>query len=329
MKIALLGLGRIGMVYAEELLQTAEVEVLAYSPTQRKRFRPLVGNSRFSFSSDFAKILASDCDAFIIATPSTTHLDYLKALVPLGKPIFCEKPVDLLEKNIHKVQRWQQQYQTPVLVGFNRRFDPQVRRMKAKIEDGHIGNIHIVKLTGRDPAPPSKEFARHSGGLFLDMMIHDFDMVRHLTAAEPVSVYAKADLKVAKSFAEFGDVDTAICIVKMSDGALVTIDNSRKATYGYDQRLEVFGSKGMIQIPNQRHDHTVVCNKSGTHRSPLKNFFMDRYLSSYQEELRHFLSVVRDPKTSVAVSLHDAWMATRMGVAARKSSQSGREILLK
>lgn len=329
LKIGMFGLGRIGLVFSETLLAMGQsVQLVAYSPAKRKRFSHLHAYPNFLFCDDLSEMLSTDFAGYIVASPSDTHYDYLKKLVPKKKPIFCEKPVDLQASKIAKIASMAADHQVPVLVGFNRRFDPQVQSIKQTLRDGKIGDLHLLRLTSRDPAPPSLKFARSSGGLFLDMSIHDFDMLRFLTGSEPISVFCKADLRSVPQFAVIGDVDTALTTVTMADGTLVSIDNSRSTAYGYDQRIEAFGSKGMVQMNNQRHDETHLHIKSGQHAKPLKSFFMDRYTESYRKEMEHFIALIRNPAIPPAVDVNDALVATKLAVAASKSRKTGREIHL-
>ena len=321
------GLGRIGLVFAETLLQLDHpLELVAYSPVKRRRFAHLFDHSDFSYSDSLAEMRRQKFSAYLIASPSDTHFEYLRKVLPEGVPVFCEKPVDLSKKKIEQIKELAARHGSKVLVGFNRRFDPQVKSLKKSIDDGLIGDIHILKLTSRDPAPPSLKFARSSGGLFLDMVIHDFDMMRFLTNSEPVSIFTKADLRVATKFAAFDDVDTALTTVKMANGTLVSIDTSRKAVYGYDQRIEVFGQKGMLQMNNERHDNTAYFSKRGKQAAPLKDFFMDRYAQSYRLEMEHFINLISDEQTRPLVNVSDALVATEVALAANKSRLTGKEI---
>jgi len=330
LKIGMFGLGRIGLVFAETLLSMSKsVQLIAYSPAKRKRFAHLHSHPNFQFCADLKEMFAADFSGYIVASPSDTHYDYLKKLVPKGKPIFCEKPIDLRADKIARVATLAADHKVPVLVGFNRRFDPQVQSIKQSLQGGKIGDLHLLRLTSRDPNPPSLAFARSSGGLFLDMSIHDFDMLRFLTGSEPVSIFCKASLRSVPQFAAIGDVDTALTTVTMADGTLVSIDNSRRTAYGYDQRIEAFGSKGMVQMNNQRHDETQLYSKNGQQAKPLKNFFMDRYAESYRREMEHLIELIGNPDTiSPAVDVHDALIATKIAVAASKSRKTGREVYL-
>ncbi len=321
------GLGRIGLVFAETLLQLDyPLELVAYSPVKRRRFTHLFDHPDFRYCNSLVDMHREKFSAYLIASPSDTHFGYLKKVLPEGVPIFCEKPVDLSTKKIEQIKELAGRHGSKVMVGFNRRFDPQVKSLKKSIDDGMIGDIHILRLTSRDPAPPPIKFARTSGGLFLDMVIHDFDMMRYLTNSEPVSIFTKADLRIATKFAAFDDVDTALTTVKMANGTLVSIDTSRKAVYGYDQRIEVFGPKGMLQMNNERHDYTEYFSKKGQQAAPLKDFFMDRYAQSYRLEMEHFLKLISDEKTLPLVNVSDALIATQVALAANKSRLTGREI---
>ncbi|MCB0688162.1 MAG: inositol 2-dehydrogenase [Saprospiraceae bacterium] len=329
MKIGLIGLGRIGKLYAEILLKNFdEIEVCAFSPRLQKRFYDLTHISRFKFFSSWNSFIGDhSIIGYIIAAPSTTHYEYIKKLIKFGKPIFCEKPLDLSLKRIDKIHELTKDSGFPITIGFNRRFDPDIRQLKKEIQTGTIGTPHIVKITSRDPAPPSIEFLRSSGGLFLDMVIHDFDMARFLLDEEPISIYSEAEVLIDQEIGKIGDFDTAISTLKFPKGTMVVIDNSRRSVYGYDQRIEVFGSKGMITTKNQR-DHSVIkYDHKGSHMTPLKDFFIERYYQSYVNEMTEFLKICQGDKGQI-VTVNDARQATKIALAAMKSIKNQRQNLI-
>ncbi len=320
MTLGLIGLGRIGILFMNVILQEfSEVSIVAYSPRKQKRFIDLIKSNRVRFTTDWKSFLeGTEMDGYIIASPSDTHFDYIRQLAIKGKPIFCEKPLDLSLHKINTIQKLIEKNNTFLTVGFNRRFDPDIMQLKKEIKSGTVGKPHIVRITSRDPAPPPAEFIKSSGGLFLDMVIHDFDMARFLLEDEPISVYAEADVMVDPMIGELGDVDTAVTTLKFSKGTIVVIDDSRKAVYGYDQRIEVFGSKGMVSTKNQREHSLVIHTNTGSHMIPYKDFFMERYRQSYANELKEFLKICTG-KEGLMVTVQDAYMATKIALAAMKS----------
>ena len=329
MTIGLIGLGRIGMLFAQVLLKEfSGIKIFIYSPRKQKRFISLIKLPDVVFTTEWESFLAYDkIDGYMVAAPSDTHFDYVQQLAPKGKPIFCEKPLDLSLQKIDSIQKVIEKNKITLTVGFNRRFDPDIIQLKKEIKSGKIGTPHILKITSRDPAPPPAEFIKSSGGLFLDMIIHDFDMARYLLEDEPIYVYSEADVMVDPAIGKLGDVDTAVTTLKFAKGTIVVIDDSRKAVYGYDQRIEAFGSKGMASIKNQREHSVVTHTDKGSHMIPFKNFFMERYHQSYISELKEFLKICQGKK-GLIVSAHDAYMATKIALAAMKSAKGKKRVAI-
>lgn len=320
MQIGLIGLGRIGMLFADMLVREfPEVQITVYSPRVQQRFSGLIHSPRIYFTTDWMEFLTHpDIDGYIIASPSDTHFDYIGQLVIKGKPIFCEKPLDLSLAKIDAIHQMTVKHKIPLTVGFNRRFDPDIIQLKKELDAGAIGIPHIVKITSRDPAPPPLEFMKSSGGLFLDMVIHDFDMSRFLLEDEPLTIYTEADVLVDPKIAELGDVDTAVSTLKFKKGTIVVIDDSRRAVYGYDQRIEVFGSDGMLATKNQREHSVVRFSNTGSQMDPYKDFFMERYRQSYITEIKEFIKICQG-KPGQMVSVDDAYQATGIALAAMTS----------
>lgn len=327
MLVGLIGLGRIGMLFTEVLLKEfPEIQILVYSPRLQKRFKNLTNNPRVIFTPDLKEFFQNETVAgYIIAAPSDTHFDYVVKIAKKKKPIFCEKPLDLSLSRIKKIKELTEKNGILLTVGFNRRFDPEIMELKKEIQSGTIGIPHIIRITSRDPAPPSLEFLKSSGGLFLDMIIHDFDMSRFLLEDEPVSIYAEADVLIDPKIGQLGDFDTAVSTLKFKKGTIVVIDDSRKAVYGYDQRIEVFGSKGMISNKNQRDHSLVKYLRSGSHMIPYKNFFMERYHQSYVNEIKEFINICRGERGNI-VTIDDAYQATKIAHAAIKSAKGKKRI---
>lgn len=327
--VGVIGLGRIGKVHLENLLfRIPEANVVtAYDPNQQKRDYAKEQGVPIVTESEEKAITHEQIDAVFICSPTTTHVNIIKQAIEAGKHIFCEKPLDLSIDNIETVNSWVSDSGIKLQIGFNRRFDANFKHIRQQVQDGVIGEPHILTITSRDPAPPPIEFVPTSGGLFMDMTIHDFDMARFIVGSEVVEVYAKAAVRVDEAIREFGDVDTATIQLEFANGCLGQINNSRQSGYGYDQRLEIFGSKGMARIGNNYPTTTVVHNKDGRHSANPLYFFMERYTEAYCEEVRSFVkSVVNN--VPVEVSVADALAATNIALACNASLQQNRPIKL-
>jgi len=328
-KIAILGLGRIGQIHLKNLVFSGRniTPVAITSSEIGRQFAETLGVKHIHPDLQSAMEVENP-DAVVICAPSDTHYDYVKYLIGLGKAIFCEKPLDLSAERIEELESLATQKGVPLMVAFNRRFDPSFSRLKTAIREGKVGEPHLIRITSRDPAPPSIEFLKSSGGIFMDQIIHDFDMVRFLLDDEVVEIYAKGDVKVDPRIGEIGDWDTAVSILTFQSGVMAIIDNSRQAVYGYDQRIEIFGSKGMLKVDNsspyQLDYHT---EKGGLSPRPY-HFFLDRYQDSYRVELDRFLDVLikGDP---IPVGAGDALVATKIALAAAESVRENRPVKLK
>jgi myo-inositol 2-dehydrogenase/D-chiro-inositol 1-dehydrogenase len=273
-------------------------------------------------------ILAStDIDAVVICTPTDTHADLIERFTNTGKAVFCEKPVDLSLVRVKACLKVVQANQGTVMVGFNRRFDPDFMGVKAAIDAGSLGDVEMVTITSRDPGAPPADYITGSGGIFRDMTIHDFDMARWLLGEEVDSVLAAASVLTDKKIGDLGDFDSVNVILRTASGKQAVITNSRRATYGYDQRIEVLGSKGMAQAENQGENRVVLADKSGFHAAPLLNFFMTRYIAAYANEIAAFVAAVKNG-TETPTTTHDGLMALALAEAALKSVAEGRAIKL-
>ncbi len=329
LNIGIIGLGRIGKVHLENLLyRVTEANVVsAFDPNAHKcDFASQLGVPKIAES--VTDLIHDDAiQAVVICSPTTTHIEILEMAIAGNKHIFCEKPLDLSIDNIERIKNLADDKGVKLQVGFNRRFDANFRQIRRQVKDGIVGDPHILKITSRDPAPPPIEFVSTSGGLFMDMTIHDFDMARFIVGSEVTEVYAKASVKVDEAIGRAGDVDTAIIQLQFENGCLGLIDNSRQSGYGYDQRLEIFGSKGMAKIGNNFPDTAVVYNNEGRHSSQPLYFFMERYTEAYCEEMRAFVhSIVNDK--NVEVSANDALAATRIALACQESIHTNLPIQL-
>jgi myo-inositol 2-dehydrogenase/D-chiro-inositol 1-dehydrogenase len=263
----------------------------------------------------------------VICTPTNTHYQMILDAAAAGKHIFCEKPIDLTLARIAEINRGVAGCGVKMMVGFNRRFDPNFRKVCEMVRAGKIGQPHVLRITSRDPGPPPETYIRASGGIFLDMTIHDFDMARNLMNSEVVEVYARATVLVDPVFERAGDWDTAVVTLTFANGAMGAIDNSRKAVYGYDQRVEVFGSEGMVTIANNTPDTHIYCDREGIHTALPLDFFMQRYAESYRNEMQAFVDAVR-AGTPVPVGGHDGLMAVEIGLAAIRSARENRPVRL-
>lgn len=264
----------------------------------------------------------SDIDAVAICTSSTTHTEIIEAAAAAGKHIFCEKPVDLTLAGIDRALDAVKAAGVLMQVGFNRRFDASFRRVRQAIVNKEIGQPHTLHIISRDPAPPPVSYIRSSGGIFLDLAIHDFDMANFLLGSDVERVFALGAVRIAPEIGDAGDVDTATALLQYSDGTIATIENSRKTTYGYDQRLEVFGSNGSMRAGNAFPDTTVMANEMGVRRTVPHTFFIERYKEAYVEEMRAFAEAALTGGES-PVSGEDARVPAVWGLAAARSLETG------
>jgi myo-inositol 2-dehydrogenase/D-chiro-inositol 1-dehydrogenase len=327
LRIGVLGCGRIGKVHSRSAMLNARCKVTAVADAQPDAARALAQETGARAQSAAEIIAASDIDAIIICSPTDTHADYIEAAARAGKATLCEKPVDLSADRIAVCLERIAPQKVPLMIGFNRRFDPSFAQLQQQLRAGRIGEIESVSIVSRDPAPPTADYIRRSGGLFRDMMIHDFDLARFLLGEEPVEVYAAGAALFDENARAQGDVDTAAALLKTARGAICQISCSRRASYGYDQRIEVHGSKGMLRAANI-HLTTVECaDQSGFHADPLLHFFLERYMPAYQRELDHFIDSVTNG-TAPSSSGRDGLLAQRLADAATESAHTGRSIKL-
>ena len=330
MKFAVLGAGRIGKIHAETLaLRLPDTEVTAiadvYEPATAETAARL--HIPVSSSDTLAVIRRDDVDAVAICTSTDTHVQYIIEAANAGKHIFCEKPIDMELAHIDRALEAVEKAGVQLQIGFNRRFDPNFARVRRAIIEGEVGTPHLLHIISRDPGPPPISYVRVSGGMMIDMTIHDFDMARFLIGSEVEEIYAVAKVRVDPAIAEAGDVDTALAVLKFANGVIGTIDNSRKAVYGYDQRVEVFGSGGKIQSDNNYPNSAFVSTAQAVYRDLPLNFFIDRYMDSYVIELRAFVDAVRNG-TPVPVSGSDGRIPVVMAKAARRSIDLDRPVKL-
>lgn len=327
LRIAVLGVGRIGKMHAELIARQVPGATLAMVQDVYAPAAAAVGGALgVPFTTDVDEVLASPAvDAVAICSSTDTHVPLLVASAKAGKAIFCEKPVSLDLGKVDEALAIIADLGVPLQIGFNRRFDPAHASVRDAVTSGEVGDVHLVRITSRDPAPPPIEYVKVSGGLFLDMMIHDFDMARFITGSEVTEVYARAAVRVDPAIGEAGDVDTAVVVLTHANGAITTIDNSRQAVYGYDQRVEAFGSGGMAASDNPLQHTGSRRTAAGTTGTTIPYFFLDRYIPSYVHEWSAFVRYVRDGGPS-PVDAAAGRAPLVIGLAAKRSVAEGRPV---
>jgi myo-inositol 2-dehydrogenase/D-chiro-inositol 1-dehydrogenase len=314
-------------MHAELLARQVEgATVTSVLDAQEEAARQVADELGVTAAAGLDDLLATDAvDAVAICTSTDTHADLIVAAAQAGKAIFCEKPVSLDLGEVDRALAAVEEAGVPFQIGFNRRFDPAHASVAAAVADGTVGEPQLARITSRDPAPPPMAYVRGSGGIFLDMTIHDFDMARFVTGSEVVEVFARGAVRVDPAFGDAGDVDTAAVMLVHENGCLTMIDNSRQAVYGYDQRVEVFGSAGMAASENPLAYSAVVRTKDGTHTPTLPYFFLERYVPSYLGEWEAFVGAVASGRTP-PVSGADARAPLVIGLAAWRSVREGRPV---
>ncbi|HUA04550.1 MAG TPA: inositol 2-dehydrogenase [Solirubrobacteraceae bacterium] len=326
LRIGVIGVGRIGRMHAELIAHQVPGAALgavydAYEPAARD----IATQLGVPAAASVEEIFDSQLDAVAICSSSDTHVNLLIAAADAGKAVFCEKPVSLDLSEVDRALDAIDAAGVPFQIGFNRRFDPAHASVRDAVESGAVGTPHLLRISSRDPEPPPPAYVRTSGGLFLDMMIHDFDMARFVTGSEVVEVFARGAVRVDPAIGEAGDIDTALVTLVHEDGCLTAIDNSRRAAYGYDQRVEVFGSAGMAMSENPRAHTGSVLTPAGERRPPNPYFFLERYLPSYVREWEAFVQAVKTGVTP-PVSSSDARAPLVIGLAAGRSLREGRPV---
>jgi myo-inositol 2-dehydrogenase/D-chiro-inositol 1-dehydrogenase len=327
LRIAVIGAGRIGKIHSGNVARHPRARLVAVVDPMEEAARALAHEHGSDWARDAGELIAGkDIDAIVIGSPTNTHIDLIERAAAAGKAVMCEKPIDL---DIGKVDRCLANLRrnpVPLLLGFNRRFDPSAEALKRAIDAGEVGQVRQVIISSRDPGPPPLSYLAASGGLFRDMTIHDFDMGRWLLGEEPVEVYATASCLVDPQVAQHNDYDTAMVIMRTASGSQCHINNCRQAVYGYDQRLEVFGSNGMIANDNLRPTTLRRFDAKVTEsREPLLNFFLERYAESYRRELDAFVSAVLDHKP-VPVGAEDGRRALMLADAALESARAAKAV---
>jgi myo-inositol 2-dehydrogenase/D-chiro-inositol 1-dehydrogenase len=328
--VGIIGAGRIGRLHAENLVRRIpQASVSAVCDIVLEAAQKCAAELGISTATQDHRVIMEDpkIEAVIICSSTDTHAQMIEEAAGAGKHIFCEKPIALDLARIDRALAAAEKAGVKLQVGFNRRFDANHSRVRQAVEQGEIGEPHLLHIISRDPAPPPIEYIRVSGGMFLDMTIHDFDMARFLIGSEVDEVYATGGVMVDPAIGEAGDIDTAVIILRFENGVIGTVDNSRQAVYGYDQRVEVFGSQGSISTGNRHPNVATVSSAQTIYRDLPFHFFMDRYVDSYVTEMEAFIACIQR-NTEPPVTGRDGRIPVIMGHAARKSYEENRPVRL-
>jgi myo-inositol 2-dehydrogenase/D-chiro-inositol 1-dehydrogenase len=328
--VGLIGTGRIGNLHAKNLaFRVPGANLAAVADIRAQAAEECAVECQCPAAcQDYRTILEDpDIEAVVICSSTDTHAQIIEEAATAGKHIFCEKPLDFDLARIDQVLAAVHEAGVKLQVGFNRRFDSNFKRVRDLVAEGAIGTPHIVRITSRDPEPPPIEYVKVSGGIFLDMTIHDFDMARYLIGSEVTELYVAGGVMVDPEIGKAGDIDTAVITLRYANGAIGTIDNSRKAVYGYDQRVEVFGSGGVVMVSNKKPDTAEWSTADGVQSSLPLFFFIERYTDSYIEEMRAFIECVQQNKPPPVTGI-DGRIPVVMGYAAIKSYEENRPVKL-
>ena len=325
LRFGLLGAGRIGKVHAKAVTANPKAKLVALADAMAPAAQAIADQYGCDVRTIAQILAASDIDAVVICTPTDTHADLIEQFTNAGKAVFCEKPIDLSLDRVKACLQVVRANKGTLMVGFNRRFDPHFMAVRAEIDKGSIGAVEMVTITSRDPGAPPLDYIARSGGIFRDMTIHDFDMARFLLGEEVAEVSAMAAVLVDPAIGKAGDSDSVQVMLKTATGKMALISNSRRATYGYDQRIEVHGSKGVVSAENQRPVSIELATGSGYTRPPLHDFFMTRYTEAYAAEIAAFVDAV-GAKKAAAPSGEDGLLALALAEAALKSVKEGRMV---
>lgn len=325
LRLGIIGAGRIGKVHCESIgryVKDAVVACVADPFMNAETEKTVKALGAENVTKDYREILADkSIDAVLICSSTDTHAKISIEAIEAGKHVFCEKPVDHDVDKILEVKAALAKSNVKYQVGFNRRFDHNFEAVRDAIASGKIGHLDVLKICSRDPGAPPVEYIKVSGGIFLDMTIHDFDMVRFLSGDEVESVYAVGGVTVDKAIGEAGDIDTAIITMKLKGGTLAVIDNCRRATYGYDQRAEAFGALGQVAIANDCKSSAVISDANGVTAEKPLYFFLERYMQAYVKEITEFVDCIVNDKP-VSVGIEDGLQAVAIGIAAKKSLET-------
>lgn len=328
LKLGIVGTGRIGRLHVSNINKLVEgaTVVAAADVYIEGAEAELKENGVKYLYKDYKELLANpEVEAVIVASSTDTHAEIAIAAAKAGKDVFCEKPIDKDLNKIKEVLKVVEETGVKFQTGFNRRFDHNFRNVRAAVDSGKIGDPHIVRVTSRDPAPPPIEYVKVSGGIFFDMMIHDFDMVRFLSGSEVVEVNAVGTVLVDPAIGEAGDVDTAMVTLKFANGAIGCIDNSRQAVYGYDQRVEVFGSKGMAKCENDKPSTVEVSTTEAPCTDKIPYFFLERYTGAFVDQFTGFVKAIKENRQTPVTAM-DGYRAVQIAYAATESLRIGKPV---
>ncbi|MCT4333051.1 inositol 2-dehydrogenase [Paracoccus sp. YLB-12] len=327
LRVGLLGAGRIGQVHAVNIAGNARSSLVAVSDVDQNAASRLASTHSAEARSSEQILADRDIDAVLIATSTDTHSGLIEAAARAGKAVLCEKPVDLSLERARQCLSSVADTGVPIMIGFNRRFDPNFATLKASMSRGEIGNPELLSLTSFDPAPPPLAYIKVSGGLFRDMMIHDFDMANFLMGETPIAVRAVGSSVVNPEIGAAGDVDTAVVTLTYADGRIAVIKNSRRAVYGYDQRVEVLGSDGLLQAGNMLENTVIRSTADGVVSGKPTYFFLERYMPAYAAEWDAFLAATLDG-SDIPVTLQDGITALALAEAATESARTGQAVAM-
>ena len=322
-RIAQFGAGRIGQIHASNIAALKDARLRYVVDVNAQAAQKLAARYGARVVSEGEALADPEVDAVLIASSTDTHARLAIAAARAGKAIFCEKPIDLSLKKVDDCLKEVSKAGVPMFVGFNRRFDPSFSALKRRLDAGEVGAVEQVVITSRDPAPPPLAYLKVSGGMFRDMTIHDFDMARWLLGEEPVEVFAWGEALVDKKIARAGDIDSAMLILRTASDRMCHINNSRRAVYGYDQRIEVFGAKGLLRAENLGETTVQHYTERGTVSDRPLDFFLERYAEAYRIELAAFIGAL-NKKQPMPVGAEDGRRALVLAEAAIKSLNSGK-----
>ena len=325
LRFGLLGAGRIGKVHAKAVTANPKAKLVAVADAMAPAAQAIADQYSCDVRTIAQILAASDIDAVVICTPTDTHADLIEQFTNAGKAVFCEKPIDLSLDRVKACLKVVRANKGTLMVGFNRRFDPHFMAVRAEIDKGSIGAVEMVTITSRDPGAPPLDYIARSGGIFRDMTIHDFDVARWLLGEEVTTVQAAGSVLTDPAIKALGDYDSVNVILTTVSGKQATINNSRRATYGYDQRIEVHGSLGSVAAENHRESRIEIANASGYTRPPLLNFFMSRYAAAYANEIAAFVAAIANG-TPTPTTGFDGLKALELADAALKSVETGQAI---
>ena len=327
-RLAVIGTGRIGKLHVENIVRSIpQAKLIGVADIDHASATEVAGRFGIPLAvADYSELLnRPELEAIVICSATNTHAQIIQDASQAGKHIFCEKPIDFDLSRIDQTLAMVADAGVKLQIGFQRRFDTNFRRLKESMTEGLIGMPHLLRVTSRDPAPPPISYIQVSGGIFLDMMIHDFDMARFLINSKVEEVYATGSVMVDPAIGQAGDIDTALVTLKFANGVIGTIDNSRQAVYGYDQRVEVFGSQGMLQAGNCQTDTVILSNDDAIQRTLPPFFFLERYQQAYQSELQAFIDAILKDKTPL-VTGDDGRAPVVIGLTAQRSLVESRPV---